>query len=308
MPLWKPLVVDRIGITFVIPDEDLYNHIYGQLFTFKEEQGTYLPSGKIVIRKNPHCTRLDYYPAYSHKKAGRRKIADLTVGSCSKPGKGVTHKYFTLTLYPSQFQVGEFEHFKSNFDLLFNPLSYLQMHESGTVNYLELAADSLSQKHHSFLPYRKGCKNSSIYFDSKTGQLGTTYIGSRTSNFRFRIYDKRKHLIETGKTPDPNWKTHTRIEAVMRRLGITPAELCQLDNPFTKLQIVDVITTQGASEDKDWQSFIENSMQIGIPKALPSNAYQRKKFRALLDETQCQWWNPNFIWLGLPDALGVIAP
>ena len=306
--IWMYLLVDRVGITGVIPSVQMYKHVYGQFFTMEDEQKQLLPGGKIKIRKNKYSMRLDYYAEYTHKKAGRRKIADITLGANKLPGKKTLHRYLTLTLYPAQFHVGDFEHFKTVFNALFDPITYSALFQAGKVNYLELAADSLFYEHHSFLPYRKYVKKSNIY---KKGEsyLGTTYIGSETSALRFRIYDKRKQLLDTGKVPFTKLLPQTRMESVMRRLGVAPVDLIHMGNPFKKLLIADLAKAQSASKDEDWQKFIAEGLQVGVPRALstrPTN--KRKKYLKMLDDRQVSWWNPDDVWQELPVALGRIAP
>ena len=307
--IWRNLLVDRIGITGVIPSVEMYKHVYGQFFTMKDEQKLLLPGWKIMVRKNKYSTRLDCYAAYTWKKSGRRKIADITISVTKLSGKKTPHRYMTLTLYPSQFQADEFEHFKSVFDMLFEPITYLLLYQTGKVNYLELAADWLSRKHHSFLPYRKYCTKSEIYKEGD-GYLGSTYLGSKISDLRFRIYDKQKQLNDTGKSTFTKVLPHTRIEAAMRRMGVAPADLIQMKNPFKKLLIADLAEAKSASPDADWQAFIVESLtHEGVPDALskrPQNV--RKKYLAMLDKRQVSWWNPDKIWTELPLALKRVAP
>ena len=309
--IWRRLLVDRIGITVVIPSGELYNHVFGQLYTMEEEQKQFLPGGIIKIPPNKnkmYPVRLDYYAAYTYKKAGRRKILDITVGAPKLFGKTTPHRHMTLTLYPSQFQAGEFENFKSVFDTLFDPIAYSMLYHTGKVNYLELAADSLSHMHHGFLPYRKYCTKSHIHKEDD-GYLGTTYLGSETSDLRFRLYDKYKQLGDTGKVTFTKLLPHTRMESVVRRLGVAPADLIQMENPFKKLLIADLAKAQSASDNEDWQNFITESLQDGVPDALskrPQNI--RKKYLKMLDDRQVSWWNPDDIWKELPVALDRIAP
>ncbi|WP_220635663.1 replication initiation factor domain-containing protein [Georgfuchsia toluolica] len=300
--------MDRIGITVVISGQNLYKHVYGQFYSMRDEQKQLLPEGKIKIRQNKYSMRLDYYAAYTHKKAGRRKIADITLGANKLPGKLALHRYMTLTLYPSQFQDGEFDHFKSVFDMMFDPIMYPVLFQTGKVNYLELAADSLSHNHHSFLPYRKYVTKSDIY---KKGDsyLGTTYLGSNTSGLRFRLYDKAKQLNDTGKSTFTKIFPHTRIEAVMRRLGVAPVDLIKMKNPFKKMLIADLAKAQSACADEEWQNFMSESQQEGVPAALsklPAN--KRKKYLGMLDDMQVPWWNPDEVWKELPLALSRIEP
>lgn len=305
--IWRGLLVDRIGIKVVIPSPDLSKHVYGQLFSMVELQGEFLLDGKIFVCFGEHSTRLDYYAAYAHKPAGRRKIVDITVSAYKQPGKTSVHRYLTLTLYPSQFRGNDFENFKSAFDMLMGAITYSGLYHMGKVTYLELAADSLTHKQHSFLPYRKYVSKSKIWTEAD-GHLGTTYVGSEDSDLRFRVYDKRKQLLDKGKPAQYEELPHTRIEAVMRRLGVAPAELANMKNPFEKLLIADLARAKAASLDQDWQNFIEESLLIGVPQALSNHPTTRKKHVAMLDSVQVPWWKPHNVWQGLPRALAVIAP
>lgn len=305
--IWRELRVDRIAMTMVIVSEDLYKHVYGQLYGLQDEQAQVLPQGKIIVRNEKYSTRLDYYAAYTYKKAGRRKVADITVGANKLPGKLGLHRYLTLTLHPSQFHIGDFENFKWAFDTLFGDLTYTMMFHTSKVNYLELAIDSLSQKHHSFLLQQNYMKASSIW-EEHNGHLGSTCVGSLSSNRYFRVYDKHKQLLDTGKPTVTKVLPHTRIEYVARRLGVTSADLINMKNPFLKLAIVDLADAIGVSTDKDWQDFIAESMTIGVPQALTNHPAKRKKYRGMLKKVAAKWWKPEQVWHGLAKALAVIAP
>lgn len=307
--IWRQLLVDRVGITGQIQGFSLYKYLQGQIRAMKEEQKTFLPTGKITTTKNKYSIRLDYYAVYTWKKAGRRKIADITLGAYKIPGKKSGGRYLTLTLYPSQFQGEEFANFKSIFSSLFDPVTYAVLYHTGKVNYLELAVDSHSHKQHSFLPYRKYCTDSKI-FEETNGHLGSTYLGSVTSNLRFRVYDKYKQLLDTGKPVVTKGLPHTRIEAVMRRLGIAPVELVDIEkNPFKALRIADLQLAKSASSDNDWQMFLADSLTVGVPKALAQRPMNiRKKYSGILDSLQVSWWKPGDVWEYLPITVAKIVP
>jgi hypothetical protein len=274
-----------------------------------EMQPELLPAGKMIVIKDKkkHTTCLHYYAAYTHKEAGRREIVDITLGAYKLPGKTNVYRYLTLTLYPSQFQGGEFEHFKWIFDNLMGDITYSGLYHMGKVTYLELAADSLSQKQHSFLPYRKYVSKSNIWQEAN-GPFGTTYVGSKDSDFRFRVYDKRKQLLDKGKPSQFEILPHTRVEVVKRKLGVTPIELIHMKNPFVKLLIADLAKAKAASPETDWQNFVSECLIVGVPEALSNHPQQRKQYRAALDNVQAPWWQPEAIWQDLPKALAVIAP
>jgi hypothetical protein len=309
MPIsyWRKLLVDRIAITVVIGGVDLYGFVYGQLFAMQDEQEQLFPCGRIRLVKKKYVTRLDFYPVY--KKSDRRRIADITIGANKTFDGKSLHRHFTLTLYPSKFKVDEFDQFKEVLETLLPDFKYSKLFETGKVNYLELAADSFSHVNHSFIAYRKYCKDSSIY-KREDGTLGTLYLGSRNSDMRFRIYDKRHQLKDTGQLVDLHkYSVHTRFEAVLRRLGCTPAMLDQIENPFTKLHIADPGSAVSASIDPLWQECLAKAKIDGMPKALCEYTQpQRKKYRAILMDSQVYWWKPESVWKGLPEALAVLDP
>ncbi len=300
-------MIDRIGITIGIDSEDKYKMVYSQLYSMTDEQKHFVPNGKIIVRKGKYTTRLDYYPAYGKSKSERRKIADITIGANKIEGMLGLYRHLTLTLYPQNFRDEEFLRFQEMLSLLLPDYDYAKLFELGKVNYLELAVDNYSHKCHSFLPYRKGCVNSEIFKES-TGHLGTTYLGSKKSDIRFRIYDKNKCLIDKGHEPATKSFPNTRIEVALRRTGLRPKELLALDNPFTKLRIADLDQLLALSAALDWQQFLDDARTNGVPYALSKQPNKRRKFRGMIDSVQVGWWSPESIWKDLPKALAKIAP
>lgn len=310
--LYRELLVDRIGITVSIPSPDLYGFALEGLESFKSEPSFHIPGGKAKRWKDKYTTRMDYYASWSHKKAGRRKIAEITVGSHGTPAKKKINRYLTLGLYPSQFKAGEFEHLQAVLNKFLPEFAYGKLYHTGRVNYLELAADTFSQQHHSFLPWRKYVTVSEIYKEKGTGERGTTYIGSRSRNSKefFRIYDKRRQLLAKGLPPLNGLPVHTRIEAVQRRLGCSPCDLAAMSNPFEVLLIADTEAAKGLTGDENWQEFLSVCQTVdGVPDTLAAlPGYWRKKFRGWLDGCPVWWWGPALIWTHLPEALARIAP
>ena len=304
--IWRHLLIDRISISVKIMGKDLHAFVYGQMHSMQEIQGELMPQGRIMMRHDKYQTRLDFYAAYTHKRAGRRKIADIILGVSKLKNHEVLHQYFRLTLYPASFHIGDFTHFKEVLETLLPEFSYKRLYYTGKVNYLELAADCLSRQLHSFLPYRKYCSDSMVY--QKHGVLGTIYLGSVASAQRVRVYDKRKQLSETGKALFTQKLPHTRIEAIQRNIGLHPAELAVMKNPFQKIQIVDLEQIQAASVDVEWPAFINECRQHGVPRALYKYTHKRKQFLSILDANQAAWWDPQYQWEGLAHALTHIEP
>jgi len=267
-----------------------------QLKGMKDIQVDLVPQGKITITEDKYRTRMNYYPIK------KRKIADLEVGA-SKSG----HKYFRLNLYPSKFAPGEFDHFKWVLSTLLPEFSYQKLFETGRVSYIELAADSLTHAAHSFIPFRARCNKSLIFVDNN-GVKGSTYLGSKLSTPRFCIYDKQKQQVDTH-LPVTN-KLRTRIESRSRHIGLSPCNLQgTMANPFQKLEIADLKKARDASEDKTWQGFLDQCLEVGSAQALAQQTkYKRTQSMKMLRGAAVPWWNPQHVWPDLPRAMKVIAP
>ena len=305
----RKLVVDRIAIKLVLGAPEYVQFIREAMESMEEMESTLLPSGRIILRKNQYQWRLDYYPQYIWKKAGRRKIVDLILGAYKAPGKKAIDHYLRLTLYPSQFRGEEFQHFKHTLDLLFDMFTYDMFYMVGMVTYLELAWDTLSHKNHEFLPYRKWCTKSEIQVED-TGFHGTLYVGSKSSSLWFRVYDKVKQLKDTGKSTKVEILPCTRIEAVLQSLGRTPAKLLEIDeNPFKRLQIADLQQVKAIELGDDWKAFIAESLHVGVPRALKERPDKvRSKYLSMLDDCQVKWWKPDWVWKQLPGAVAILMP
>ncbi len=304
----RRLLIDRISMLVELGSEELYKFVYAQLHGMQDEQASLLPTGKILVRYQKYKTRLDWYPQYTHSRSGRRKIADIEIGATKIKGQVALYRFLKVTLYPSQFRSDELAHFRFVFDTLLQEFTYAGLFAHGKVTSLELAADTLSHQQHSFLPYRTHSRASSIFIQDD-GHHGTTYIGSNISALRFRIYDKRKQLHDTGKATFTKLMPHTRIEAAMRRLGVSPANLLVLENPFAKLRIADLAKANALFSNGDQIAFLSECMTYGVQSALAKRSkHHRAKYRGMLDSIPVTWWHPDEIWKDLSQALAVIAP
>jgi len=303
-------MIDRISMLVVIGSDDLYKVLYGQLLSMREERKVLVPNGSIQVQFNKvkYTTRLDYYPEYAKSKGGKRKIADITIGKNKIQGQEKLYRHLTLTLYPSRFEVDDFERFKDTIDSFFQEYGYSAFYNFSKVNYLELARDTKSHLNHTFLPYQSYISRSGVY-KGKDGSCGTIYIGSSKSNAQFRIYDKQKKNIADGLTTNGE-DPLTRFESVQKRLGLSPCELVKMCNPFPKLKIADLGKAKAMYVDSEWPGFLVTCQFEGVPRALHMIKEQarRKKYKAALNSIPVPWWNPHAAWKHFPDALLKIAP
>jgi hypothetical protein len=249
---------------------------------------------------------LDFYAAYGKSKASKRKIADIKIGVNKIFGGSKNHRYFCLTLFPSQFCSGDFQAFKNFLSSELTSFNYSKLFATGLVNYVELASDSYSHAAHSFLPYRKYCKKSNVHVDASG--LGTTYLGSPKSGSYFRLYDKNKQLKDCGKPIVTKFPICTRIEAALRRVGVPVASLHTIKNPFLKLSIASLELAKAMPIGASWTDFVADCETIGTVEALAKRPEDRQKYLAYLDSIPVKWWNPAFVWLGIERAMERIAP
>ncbi|MBI5006427.1 MAG: hypothetical protein HZB95_04805 [Nitrosomonadales bacterium] len=293
--IWKRPCIDRIHMSVGIGCKALYGFALAQLHGMRDVKSEIVPNGNITVFAGQFHSRMSYYPSK------KRKIAEIEVGITKSK-----HKYFRLSLFPSQFGPGEFERFKEVLALMLPPFNYQKLYVTAKVSYIEIAADSVSQAHHSFIPFRAKC-NCSMIFTETDGAKGSIYVGSKTSSLWFCIYDKKK-LLEKKKLDAPH-KIHTRIEARMKFIGLHPNEIqTQLGNPFLKLEIADLTDAREASKDKTWQSFLDECLSIGSAEALRNHPKQRKLFMMMLRNHTARWWKPDYVWSKLENAVSAIAP
>lgn len=187
------LGIDRIHMSVSVTSKDLYGFVIAQLHGMKDLQSELLPNGKITVRIEKYLTRMSYYP---NKK---RKIAEIEIGTTKSK-----HKYFRLSLFPSQFGSGEFENFKEVLALMLPEFNYQKLYSTAKVSYIELAADSASQAQHSFIHFRAKCNSSEIIPESD-GTKGSTYVGSKLVKW-IKVQMGRIRNMASAPNKDPKWR------------------------------------------------------------------------------------------------------
>lgn len=295
--IWYPQIIDRIHMTIGISkNSHLYSVLIGQLFGMKDIKNDLVPKGMITVSKKKYVTRLDYYPADK-----KRKIAELEIGSTKSK-----HMYFKLCLYPSKFRFNEFSKFKEHMEIFFQ-IPYDLMFHTANVSYIELAADSMTYQFHTFIPFRQRI-NSSKGWPLGDGEKSTVILGGNLSKKRFCVYNKTKELADkkcTGKH-----KIRTRFEARLRQIGMSAAYIVEhLPNPFSCLEIADLAKSRDASPSAEWHEFLDQCLKGGSASALSGCPKSlRKKYMVMLRACAATWWDPDYLWQGLPWALEVLAP
>lgn len=295
--IWYPQIIDRIHMTISIgKNTHLYGVLIGQLSGMEDIQSVLVPKGKITVFKQKYVTRLGYYP--SDKK---RKIADLEIGSTKS-----NHMYFKLGLYPSKFQSNEFAIFKEHMEILFQ-ITYDLMFHTARVSYIELAADSMTHKFQTFIPFRQRI-NWSKTWPLEDLKKSTVNLGSELSKKRFCIYNKAKELAD--KKCAGKHKIRTRFEARLRHIGMSASDIQEhLPNPFSCLEIASLAKAREVSTSVEWHSFLDRCLEDGSAQALSQCTKPvRKQYTMALRTCAVTWWNPDYLWQVLPRALNAIAP
>lgn len=137
-----------------------------------------------------------------------------------------------------------------------------------------------------------------------TGEVETIYLGSRDSDAHLRIYDKARELREQQHISLSGERL--RVEATIANRRFRLSELRALPNPFAGLVIVDLGTLETNDEPAyRFQFFLDSCRQRGAHSALRLIADKptQARYRKCLAGAKVDWWAPDALWRGLPQAL-----
>lgn len=297
MALFKQtgLFIDGLRMTRPVTPVE-HSFMFGQLKYLHEKEAkkdTGL-GGWTLLKKEDYLTHLLFF-ATKH-----RMIASLTVGMV----KG--YRFYSMAIHPSKLRGHELCTFREVTDSLLLDLGYSACFAHSRVSYLELGVDQLSVKAHTFIPYRPYSKESNVIDDG--GTKGTTYLGSKTSPFRLRIYDKHRQLVAKG--IKPIYATQTRIEVIMRNLKLPASELVsKLPNPLSRVKIADLQAAHQQTANEPLSAFLVACLDEGSASALSKlSPHERRAARKLFVSCAASWWDQDFIWTGFPKAMDAISP
>lgn len=290
------LKVDRIRMVKGIPNKTLSGVLAGNLWFLEEENVPIVPGGAWKIMKWKYKTQAQYSPTKG------RKIVDIEVGSTKS-----STMYFAIDLYTGKILPNELYKLSCVLDAVFVEFGLSGLFAEGRVTYLELASDWVTEPMYTFIPFRKRCRASEIFV--KGGVKGSIYIGSRHSNLRFCIYDKKKEMLEKGKGPCAEL-LRTRIEARLSNLKLSASQISlQLPNPFLSLQIADESKSRHIVQCPVWHAFLDRCLQMGSCAAVSTETkHYRKLFMQRLGQAAAWWWKPSALWAQIGDAMARIEP
>jgi hypothetical protein len=168
--------------------------------------------------------------------------------------------------------------------------------QAGNVSQVHIAADIAGAAVQALSIYVP--KMGVVQTFSKSGY--TLYIGARTSQRMFAIYDKQAEIVKANQKVPPIYKktvpVHplTRVEARLKPC-CPVIELLSLKNPFDDVAISatsDVITS-------DWvlNLAFQHSRLVGINGVLPLLPKAvRAQMLCVLQAESVNWWQPGKVW------------
>lgn len=149
----------------------------------------------------------------------------------------------------------------------------------------------------------------------RDGSIQTIYLGSKNSDLRFVIYDKREQ--QRGRVSAGRYdRACTRIEVRLKK-GLSLAQLRSYANPFTNLMICELSSLEVNGQKNSlhyWDWLVGASKQDGLEATLNRIRNPRTRSawtRKVLERDEPIWWHPGDLWGGLRqaiDAIGLFPP
>jgi hypothetical protein len=179
--------------------------------------------------------------------------------------------------------------------------AFLTLWKSGVVSYAEIAIDVRGALFDDYMYIDTSLRSANKGYE----EVGTMYLGSKSSNRSFCCYDKSKQQSHEG-----IYAVDTlRIEAKLKEgKAFRLEDVYSLTSPFETLLIVDRLALKKCSH----QLVQQFKSRANVPGASPQVAYlhtppkQRGSLQKALRELQPTWWEAEKIWAGFPASLGWI--
>jgi hypothetical protein len=242
-----------------------------------------------------------YWETKYHKNA----VVPLSEHQTLRMQFGFSHKnpYMRFDFNPASCGTDEWNVLHAELGYLFE-FGYDALLTQAKVTYLEIAVDCTDILCKGLMSFDTKLRNSAWY-PSFGNPSPTCYLGRRGSQRVIRVYDRVAKLLAYGKTaPD---HPVTRIEAVLRRLNCTVAELKDVVNPFSSFGPCLVSDLEQAWTDPEWQQFLAHSKIKGTSEALQLAGKAKKSFKKRLVDRVCKWWSNETVWALYPSSLQTLA-
>lgn len=160
--------------------------------------------------------------------------------------------------------------------------------------------------------YVDGVPRKTMHFYGNNHAHETQQFGLRLQT-NVKVYNKGRERADNRQADHRYQHRRTRIECSLKNtFGIGLSHLAR--NPFAPLVIREVIRAEDDERDYLWRFFIEACRARGAENALswiPDHAVRSSLCRRLADRSHLAWWNPQALWLQLPERLSsarVLSP
>ncbi|MCH7499231.1 MAG: replication initiation factor domain-containing protein [Nitrospinae bacterium] len=303
-----PLVIDKVSLVMDIKPEDRDGIKCYFIDIRKEDQ----ENGEL---HTSFANRGSYDFAFNYrlgplpiKGKGRKDASNLLIQIGRKASK---RPFLRFEFNPNAVGISGVEKARKFLEAAFDYINmhgdYPDINNKIFVTRLDIAVDISGASIEDLLFYKPRIHKWKVYKDymlDGKGFIQTQYLGSAKSDTKFCVYDKKAQLKKIKK--DELLKELTRIEC--RFSKSTPlASILEIKNPFMKLRVLDARLVQaGNRHNEKYCFFIDSVYRRGVAGALKlikDNKTRASYLKRLEDKASVDWWQPNKIFAGLPEAL-----
>ncbi|MDD2499607.1 MAG: hypothetical protein PHN92_02175 [Geobacter sp.] len=193
------------------------------------------------------------------------------------------------------------------------PGGYGHIMAKGGITRIDLTVDVNYIDAHDVLVTSLNPKVKTDSLFSKNGHVETRYVGSMESDTFFRLYDKPAEIEKTNKKKEVKVKLPEhkilRIEYCNTKCK-SFQDVLALPNPFLQLDVaVHHQHKPYKSDHPMWPLFLTACRFQGIKRALGylSKSDAEQFIEKLAKGGLRNWWMPEKIWMGLPEAIQKIV-
>ncbi len=301
-----PIVVDKVSLVMDIRPEDregvksLFTNIRAEDQQNGSLHTSYAPKGMYDFAFN---YRLGPLPI---KGKGGKDTSNLLIQLDPKSPK---RPFLRFEFNPNAVGISGVEKarkfLEEALDFINTHGDYPDVNERISITRLDLAVDVSGASMEDLLFYKPGLHQWEVYRLNGKGFIQTQYLGSSKSNTNFCVYDKKAQQKKNGK--GELLKECTRIECRISKKSTPLVSILEIKNPFKNLKVLDArLVEEGNRFNEKYSLFIDSVYRRGVAGAL--KLIKDKKTRSsylkiLEDNAKVDWWQPDKIFAGLPEAL-----
>jgi hypothetical protein len=295
VPQVRPLFIDKLYITLHIP-ADLHSKTIDGFQKAKE-----VGWGKVAIKtgKYTHNLKLD-----TDSPKGSEPLIQ-----CFPPPESKC-RFFRIEFNPSKTNINIL---KTIIDIIL-PGGYTNLINAGIVTRIDLTVDADYINSTDIIAECPKIKVVKHY--AKNGSIESKYLGAASSDKQFLLYDKPAEIVEKNKKKSKGFKTSVPTHKQLRieyklKSSCTLQEIYAVSNPFLHLTMIAIYPGYKSEEtyDPQWTLFLSACRFEGKEKALSHlNSQDRVQYvKRLKLVGRTDWWKPEEVWQGLPNAISLIT-